>query len=152
MTRTGSSRTATSATPLRRQAPLSVLIAGGDDEFRSLVRQHLGAGVHIVADAVTLDEAVSLASRLHPDVVLLDTALSADGPDAVRRIKADHAQTKVVLLTSGDGIPADGATRPGVEDPSSHPDALLPKKKLVGEMLSQRGRSGRRPRKRRPRR
>jgi CheY-like chemotaxis protein len=151
MTRTGSSRAGTSPTLLRRRTPLSVVVAGGDDEFRDLVKGHLGAGVRVVGDAATLDEAVMLASRLHPDVVLLDTALSVDGTEVARRIKADHAQTKVVLLTSGDPAASGGSGREGVDDRLIHADALLPKKKVVGDILAERGRPRRGPRKR-PRR
>jgi CheY-like chemotaxis protein len=134
---------------LERLAPLSVLIAGGDNEFRELVKRHVGGGVRIIGDTADLDEAVSLVSRLQPDVVLLDIGVSRmDGPTAARRIKRERAETKVVFLTSGDGAAekeGDGHS----QDPF-RADALLPKRSVVREILSRPNR--RIVRRRRPRR
>ncbi|HET6899596.1 MAG TPA: hypothetical protein VFK70_14670, partial [Vicinamibacteria bacterium] len=71
----------------------------------------------------------------HPDVVLLDNLLPPfGGAEAARRIKADRAETRVVLLTSGEDPPAlSGRAFPC--------DAVLPRHKVIGEMLSQIGRS-----------
>lgn len=113
------------ATPCRAGAPLSLLIADGDALFRELVRRSLGDGVVVVGDAGDGEEVVLMARRLHPDVVLMNSVLArVDGPEAARRIKADRAETKVVLLTSGHE-----------ERPLPHADALLPKEEMRVGML-----------------
>jgi DNA-binding NarL/FixJ family response regulator len=115
-----------------------VLIAGGE-EFRRLLRQNLGAGTRVVGDAADADQAVALASRLRPDVVLVDVAAARmDGPEVARRIKSAHAETKVVLVTSGDGVGPDLHAADGTADPSVQADALLPREQMVEEMRPRR--------------
>jgi CheY-like chemotaxis protein len=111
---------------------LTVLIADDDDDFRRLLRQHLGRAVRVVAETRDGEEAVWLAKWLHPDVVLIALAMPrVAGPEAARRIKAERAETKVVLLTSVEQerqldprhSPAAAALRLGV-------DALIPKRNV----------------------
>jgi CheY-like chemotaxis protein len=124
MTRMASSLNAPMAPP---GAPFSVLIADRDIDFRKLVRRNLGRGVVVVGDAADGNEVVLMAKRLHPDVVLMDVAMpTIDGPEAARRIKADRAETKVVLLTSGHEARE-----------LLHADALLPKEQVRAGMLSE---------------
>jgi len=131
-------------------ARLSVLIADGDDDFRRLVRQHLGRAVRVVAETCDGEEAVWLAKWLHPDVVMMALAMPrVAGPEAARRIKADRVETKVVLLTSSEQerqldptqSPAAAALRLGV-------DALISKRNVrpgaVGQAGRRRLRRGRR--------
>jgi CheY-like chemotaxis protein len=144
MTRMASSLNAEAA-PWREGAQFSLLIADGDVDFRELVRRNLGHGVVVVGDAGDGEEVVLMAKRLHPDVVLMNIAMATiDGPEAARQIKADRAETKVVLLTSG-------------REPREllHADALLPKEEVRVGMLAETRRTGggaRSPRRRRVRR
>jgi CheY-like chemotaxis protein len=140
---------ATPAAPWPYKTGLSVLIADGDDDFRKLVRRHLGGAVLVIGDAGDAAEAVRLAERLHPDVVLMDMDMpEMGGPEAARRIKADRAETKVVLLTAADDRRARQDTQSsGTPAPVLHADALLLKEKVRVGILSQIGRIARAMRK-----
>lgn len=138
MTRVGSGLTTPGSALWRHKVPFSVLIADGDDDFRELVRSHLGGAVVVVGDVGDADDAVCLAKQLRPDVVLMDIAMPLlGGPEAARRIKADRAETKIVFLASGHG---EGETR-------GHADALLRRDKVRRGLLSQIGRIARTARK-----
>lgn len=55
----------------------------------------------IVGEADDGAQAVSLATRLQPDVVLMDLRMpGVDGVDAIRQIKAQQPQTHVLVLTT----------------------------------------------------
>ena len=54
-----------------------------------------------MGEAQTAAEAVQLHEQTHPDVVLMDVRLpDGSGVEACRRIKADHPDARVVMLTS----------------------------------------------------
>ncbi len=141
MTRSGSGLTLAGDAPWRTKVPFSVLIADGDDDFRDLVRRHLGAAVVVVGDVGDGVEAVRLARRLRPDVVLMDIAVpSIGGPEAARRIKAFRSETKIIFLTGGAERAAprgeDAARQPTLENA----DALLQHEKVRLGILSSGGR------------
>jgi two-component system response regulator NreC len=59
--------------------------------------------MEVVGEVATGAQAVALARQLHPDIVLLDITMSgADGLEAVREIKEDDPDTKVLALTMHD--------------------------------------------------
>ncbi|MFJ6569385.1 response regulator [Streptomyces sp. NPDC091292] len=87
--------------------PIRVLLA--DDQallrtgFRLLIESV--PDLTVAGEAVSGDEAVDLALRLRPDVVLMDIRMpSTDGLEATRRICADPAAagTRVLVLTTFD--------------------------------------------------
>jgi CheY-like chemotaxis protein len=87
---------------LRSAACFSVLIADEDQRFRDMVRRHLGCAARVVGEVSDGDEAVRVAKRLRPDVVLMDISMAlVGGAEAARRIKDHRAETTVILLTSG---------------------------------------------------
>lgn len=58
-------------------------------------------GITVVGEAENGQEAVEMAARTQPDVVLMDLAMPVmDGANATRLIKQQHPQTKVIILTS----------------------------------------------------
>ena len=82
---------------------VSVLIA--DDQhlvragFRSLLRRD--REITVVGEAASGDEAVREVRRLRPDVVLMDIRMPGlDGIAATERIVAEHADTRVIILTT----------------------------------------------------
>ncbi|MEV4614316.1 response regulator transcription factor [Kitasatospora sp. NPDC049258] len=61
-------------------------------------------GIEVAGEAGSGEEAIALAARLRPDVVLMDLQLGAgiDGIEATRRITAAGPDTRVLVLTTYD--------------------------------------------------
>ena len=85
-------------------APLLRLLIVDDHE---VVRQGLVAllarreAFQVVAEAGTVAEAVELARRFEPDIVVMDVRLpDGSGIEACREIRAERPATRVVMLTS----------------------------------------------------
>jgi DNA-binding NarL/FixJ family response regulator len=83
---------------------ITVLIADDHEIVRhGLVSVFKNSDVRIVGEATTGDEAVRLARRHKPDVVLLDVRFGAeDGLDAIKRIRSAAANTRVIALSAFD--------------------------------------------------
>lgn len=67
-----------------------VFIVDDHELFRSGVRAELGAGLDIVGEAGTVDEAISAILAIEPDVVVLDVHMPGGG--GRRIIEAVHAE------------------------------------------------------------
>jgi len=59
-------------------------------------------GFVIVAEAGDADEAVALATRLRPDVCLIDVELPGGGLNAIARIAKSAPETLIVVLSASD--------------------------------------------------
>ena len=84
---------------------ISVLIADDHPFVRHGLRTYLDTleDMEVVDEACDGAEAVELAARLLPDVVLMDLVMpELDGIEATRQIKAASPATKVIALTSFD--------------------------------------------------
>jgi DNA-binding NarL/FixJ family response regulator len=100
---------------------IEVLLVDDDELVRIGVRTILEPelDIDVVAEASTGREAFELATRLEPDVVLMDLRLpDFDGLEATRRIASHHRDgyvpPKVIVLTTFDVAEyADGALRAG---------------------------------------
>ena len=83
---------------------ITVLIADDHEIVRhGLASVFKNSEVRIVAEATTGDEAVRLARRHKPDVVLLDVRLGAeDGLDSIKRIRSAAPATRVIAFSAFD--------------------------------------------------
>ncbi len=83
---------------------MNILIADDHALFRDSLRSLLEAhGLTVVGEARNGREAVELAHKLKPDVVLMDLSMpEMDGLAATRLISAEQPGVKVVVLTASD--------------------------------------------------
>lgn len=83
---------------------MKILIADDHALFRDSLRSLLEAhGLDVLGEARNGREAVELARKLKPDVVLMDLSMpEMDGLAATRLISADLPEVKVVVLTASD--------------------------------------------------
>ncbi len=92
-----------------------VLIVDDQAPFRSVARTvvALASGFTVVAEAESGEDAIELAGKHHPRLVLMDINLPGiNGIEATSRIRAADASTTVILLstyTQAD-LPADART------------------------------------------
>src|SRR5216684_4940472 len=91
---------------------VQVLICDDQETFRAVAREVVNAtrGFEVVGESETGEDSVLAAGRLHPDLVLMDVHLPGiDGLEASRRIRAEHPEVAVLLLSTYD--PEDFAPR-----------------------------------------
>jgi DNA-binding NarL/FixJ family response regulator len=82
--------------------PLQVLVADDHPLFRDGLRTLLTSApdAELVGEATTGEEAISLAAKLQPDVVLMDVQMPGmGGIEATRRIARDSAHARVLMVT-----------------------------------------------------
>ena len=81
----------------------SVVIVDDHGLFRSGVRSELGDRVNVVGEAEDVEPAISLISRILPDVVLLDVHLPGGGGQlVVGAVKAEHPEVRFLALSASD--------------------------------------------------
>src|SRR6201999_1053559 len=81
---------------------IRVVLADDHPIVREGLRGMLAAepGIEVVADAASGDEAVAVAARYQPDVVLMDLRMPhGDGVAATTEIVGAHPGIRVVVLT-----------------------------------------------------
>ncbi|MHB8405842.1 MAG: response regulator [Gammaproteobacteria bacterium] len=81
---------------------ITVLIADDHSIFRAGLVKLLQtlADVQVIAEASSGREAVELAVKAHPDIVIMDLAMGeVNGLDATAQIHAQHADIRVIILS-----------------------------------------------------
>jgi DNA-binding NarL/FixJ family response regulator len=118
---------------------LQVLIVDDHPLFRSGMRTLLEAepDTVVVGEATTGEEAVTLAARLQPDVILMDVQLpGTSGIEATRRIVATSPHIRVLVVTMfEDDTSVFTALRAGARGyvlKGANPDEILRAIQLVG--------------------
>jgi DNA-binding NarL/FixJ family response regulator len=81
--------------------PIRLMLADDHRMLREGLRRSMtDQGFDIVGEAGDGDEAVRLAERIRPDVILMDVTMpEIDGVEATRQIHSTMPDTKVVMLT-----------------------------------------------------
>jgi DNA-binding NarL/FixJ family response regulator len=84
-------------------AVIRVLVVDDHPVVRQGLRSFLETreGLTVVGEAADGEAAVAEAARLHPDVILMDLLMpGVDGLEAITRIRAADAQSRILVLTS----------------------------------------------------
>ena len=118
---------------------MTILIVEDDPVLREFLCTAL-ADEFEVAAAVTGEEAVELARRLHPDVVVLDVMLPGlSGLDVVREIRADQElrDLPVLVMTAFSDIDPSEAEAAGADRFLSKPFDLLELTETLKELIGQ---------------
>ena len=89
--------------------PVSIRVCLADDHLLVLsgIKSTLAESedIDVVGATQRGDELLKLVDQHRPDLVLLDMKISGmDGIECVRRIKADHPATKVVVLSASEDV------------------------------------------------
>lgn len=81
------------------QPEYRLLVVDDDPETSRLVRQWYRDGRHRIFDAPDGEQAIRLASREHPDLVLLDLEMPRmDGLETTRRLKEDPSTRNIPII------------------------------------------------------
>lgn len=84
---------------------IDVLIVDDEELVRTGLRMILDAeeDISVIGDAGSGHEALTLARRLRPDVVLMDIRMPRmDGLEAIRHLCTEHSEIRIIVLTTFD--------------------------------------------------
>lgn len=89
-------------------SPIRVLLADDHPAVRAGIRQFLERDptIEVVAEAGNGEEALAQIARHRPDVVILDLRMPGlSGLEVLRRLRAEHPEVRVLVLTAYDDDP-----------------------------------------------
>lgn len=73
------------------------------DGFKALLE--VGGGIKVIAEAQNGAEAVQMAERFHPNVILMDITMpKLNGIEATRRILAAYPHIRIIMLSVHDDL------------------------------------------------
>jgi DNA-binding NarL/FixJ family response regulator len=110
----------------------TILIVDDNPRLRTLIRRIATQkpALQVVGEAEDGAEAIRLVQLLRPDIVLMDLVMPrVSGLEALRQIKAERPETKVIIMT----VHTEDAYRRTAE--ASGTDAFLLKKTLMTALL-----------------
>lgn len=112
-----------------------VLLVDDEDLVRRVVRTVLEAEGHEVSEAPSGTDAVSRASSDPPDAIVLDLMIPGmDGYEVCRKLKADHVDAKVLVLSAVPIVESERRAREaGADDVMEKPFSALD---LLGRLSS----------------
>ncbi len=111
---------------------VTMLIVDDNPRVRALIRRISAQepDLHVVGEAEDGAEAIRLALEFRPAIVLMDLVMPrVNGLEAMRRIKAERPETKVIIMT----VHTEDAYRKAAEAYGT--DAFLLKKTLMTALL-----------------
>jgi CheY-like chemotaxis protein len=121
--------------------PPRILVCDNEEALRDLVRASLSPDGYEIEEARDGDEALALARRLRPDLIVLDVMMPGrSGLDVLTQLRGDSDldDVKVVVLTAraqaADRSSAEGA---GANAFLSKPFSPLELAALVGRLLAE---------------
>jgi DNA-binding NarL/FixJ family response regulator len=119
-------------TPVAAETVPRIVLADDHPLVRQSLRRLLEReGLSVVGEAGDGQEAVDLARRYRPQLAILDLAMPRmNGIEAARRIRAEVAQTRIILLSVHDEGPY---VRAALEAGAS---AYVLKSQAVGDLLA----------------
>jgi two-component system, OmpR family, phosphate regulon response regulator PhoB len=119
--------------------PPRILVCDNEEALRDLVRASLSGNAYEIAEARDGDEALEIARRVRPDLIVLDVMMPGrTGLDVLAELRAEPelARTKVVMLTAraqaADRVAADGA---GADRFLTKPFSPIALARVVEELL-----------------
>jgi DNA-binding NarL/FixJ family response regulator len=111
---------------------VTILIVDDNSRLRALIRRITTQkpALQVVGEAEDGAEAIRLVHLLQPDIVLMDLVMpQVNGLEAMRQIKVEHPETKVIIMT----VHTEDAYRRTAE--ANGADAFLLKKTLMTTLL-----------------
>ncbi|NCO34168.1 MAG: hypothetical protein AUJ92_10355 [Armatimonadetes bacterium CG2_30_59_28] len=123
--------------------PQTVLLVDDDTDLHVLVKNTLARHGYVVAEAYDGAEALSMLSRVKPDILLVDLTMPGmDGWTFIREYRSlTHANTPVVVLTARTGF-LDKTVMSKLNDVDAYLTKPFEPKELrmiVQELLARRG-------------
>jgi len=117
-----------------------ILIVEDNNDCRELFVQLVNRLGYDTIEAVSGTGAINLASKLHPDLILMDLNLpEMGGREATARLKANRSTKDIPVIISTafhDGVYKNRALSAGAEEILEKPFSLTTLRELLGRYLS----------------